>query len=71
VLKKTIVDYVRLFSEKDFWNDLKKDSLLIIHGNATDIILTKVSWNYFAELILHSKYLVYKDATHGLFIMVV
>lgn len=67
---KATVDCVRSFSETDFREDLKKIKVpvLIIHGDADDIVPIKVSGNKTAELIPHANYMVYKDAPHGLFI---
>lgn len=67
---KATADCVRSFSETDFREDLKKIKVpvLIIHGDADDIVPIKVSGDKTAELIPHAKYIVYKDAPHGLFI---
>lgn len=67
---KATIDCVRSFSETDFRNDLKKITIpvLIIHGDADSIVPIKVSANKTAELIPHAKFIVYKNAPHGLFI---
>lgn len=67
---KATVDCVRSFSETDFRNDLKTINIpvLIIHGDADDIVPINVSGDKTAELIPHAKYIVYKNAPHGLFI---
>ncbi len=67
---KASVDCVRSFSETDFREDLKKIKVpvLIIHGDADDIVPIEASGDKTAELILHAKYIVYKGAPHGLFI---
>jgi len=67
---KGTVDCVRSFSETDFREDLKKINIpvLIIHGDADDIVPIELSGNKTAELIPHAKYIVYKNAPHGLFI---
>lgn len=67
---KATVDCVRSFSETDFRDDLEKIKIpvLIIHGDADDIVPIKVSGDKTAALIPHAKYIVYKDAPHGLFI---
>lgn len=67
---KATVDCVRSFSETDFRDDLKKIKVpvLIIHGDADEIVPIEVSGNKTAELIPHAKYIVYKGAPHGLFI---
>lgn len=67
---KATADCVRSFSETDFREDLKKIKVpvLIIHGDADDIVPIKVSGDKTAELIPHAKYIVYKGAPHGLFI---
>ncbi len=63
-------DCVRSFSETDFRKDLKKIKVpvLIIHGDADDIVPIEASGDKTAKLIPHAKYIVYKDAPHGLFI---
>jgi pimeloyl-ACP methyl ester carboxylesterase len=67
---KATVDCVRSFSETDFREDLKKITtpVLIIHGDADDIVPIEASGNKTAELIPHAKYIVYNGAPHGLFI---
>jgi len=67
---KATIDCVHSFSETDFRNDLKKINIpvLIIHGDADKIVPIDVSGNKTAEIIPHAKYLVYKNAPHGLFI---
>ncbi len=67
---KATTDCVRSFSETDFRKDLSKIKVptLIIHGDADKTVPIKVSGNKTAELIPHAKYIVYKDAAHGLFI---
>lgn len=67
---KATLDCVRSFSETDFRDDLKKIKIpvLIIHGDADNIVPIKASGNKTAELIPQAKYIVYKDAPHGLFI---
>ena len=67
---KATVDCVRSFSETDFREDLKKINIpvLIIHGDADDIVPIHVSGDKTAALIPHAKYIVYKNAPHGLFI---
>lgn len=67
---KATVDCVRSFSETDFREDLKKINIdtLIIHGDADTIVPIEVSGNKTSELIPNCKYIVYKNAPHGLFI---
>lgn len=67
---KATIDCVHSFSETDFRNDLKKINIpvLIIHGDADKIVPIDVSGNKTAELIPQAKYIVYKNAPHGLFI---
>ena len=67
---KATTDCVRSFSETDFRKDLSKIKVptLIIHGDADKTVPIKVSGNKTAELMPHAKYIVYKDAAHGLFI---
>jgi pimeloyl-ACP methyl ester carboxylesterase len=67
---KATIDCVHSFSETDFRNDLKKINIpaLIIHGDADKIVPIDASGNKTAELIPHAKYIVYKNAPHGLFI---
>jgi len=67
---KATVDCVRSFSETDFRNDLKTIDIpvLIIHGDADDIVPINVSGDKTAALIPHAKYIVYTNAPHGLFI---
>lgn len=67
---KATVDCVRSFSETDFRDDLKKMTIpvLIIHGDADKTVPINISGNKTAKLLPHAKYIVYKDAPHGLFI---
>ncbi len=67
---KATVDCARSFSETDFRDDLKKIKIpvLIIHGDADDIVPIKASGDKTAAMIPHAKYIVYKGAPHGLFI---
>jgi pimeloyl-ACP methyl ester carboxylesterase len=67
---KASIDCVHAFSETDFSNDLQKINIpvLIIHGDADKIVPISGSGNKTAELIKQAKYIVYKDAPHGLFI---
>ena len=67
---KATVDCVRSFSETDFREDVKKITVpvLIIHGDADKTVPINVSGSKTAELLPHAKYIVYKDAPHGLFI---
>ena len=67
---KASIDCVRSFSETDFRTDLIKINVpvLIIHGDADDIVPIKVSGDKTAALIPHAKYIVYPNAPHGLFI---
>lgn len=67
---KASIDCVHAFSETDFINDLQKIDIpvLIIHGDADKIVPINGSGNKTAELIKHAKYIVYKNAPHGLFI---
>ncbi len=67
---KATVDCVRSFSETDFRNDLRKINIpvLIIHGDADDIVPINVSGDKTAALIPHAKYIIYTGAPHGLFI---
>ena len=67
---KATIDCVHSFSETDFRNDLKKINIpvLIIHGDADVIVPIGASGDQTAELIPHAKYIIYKNAPHGLFI---
>ncbi len=67
---KATTDCVRSFSETDFREDLAKIKVpvLIIHGDDDRTVPIKVSGDKTAELIPHAKYIVYKNAPHGLFI---
>lgn len=67
---KATADCVRSFSETDFREDIQKINVpvLIIHGDADDIVPIQASGNKTAELIPQAKYIVYNDAPHGLFI---
>jgi pimeloyl-ACP methyl ester carboxylesterase len=67
---KATVDCVRSFSETDFRDDLKKINIpvLIIHGDADKIVPINISGDKTAAIIPRAKYLVYKNAPHGLFI---
>jgi non-heme chloroperoxidase len=67
---KATTECVRSFSETDFRNDLAKINVpaLIIHGDADTTVPIAISGNKTANLIPGSKYLVYKNAPHGLFI---
>jgi len=67
---KATIDCVRSFSETDFREDLKKIDIpvLIIHGDSDDIVPIDVSGKKTAELIPHAKFIIYKNAPHGLFI---
>lgn len=61
---------VRSFSETDFRNDLTKIDVpvLIIHGADDQTVPIAISGNKTAKSIPKAKYIVYKDAPHGLFI---
>jgi pimeloyl-ACP methyl ester carboxylesterase len=63
-------DCVRSFSETDFRNDLTKIDVpvLIIHGDADQTVPIAISGNKTAKSMPKAKYIVYKDAPHGLFI---
>ncbi len=67
---KASIDCIRSFSETDFREDLKqlKMPVLIIHGNADNIVPIKLSGDKTSELIPTAKYIVYEGAPHGLFI---
>lgn len=67
---KATVECVRSFSETDFRDDLKKINIpvLIIHGDADLTVPIHLSADKTAGLIPKAKYIVYKDAPHGLFI---
>lgn len=67
---KATVDCVRSFSETDFSADLKNITVpvLIIHGDADKTVPIKVSGDKTAAFFPNGKYIIYKDAPHGLFI---
>lgn len=67
---KATVDCVRSFSETDFRGDIKKIMVpvLIIHGDADKTVPIKASGDKTAAILPHAKYIVYKNAPHGLFI---
>lgn len=67
---KATKDCVRSFSETDFREDIKKITIpvLIIHGDADKNVPIEASGDKTAALLPHAKYLVYKNAPHGLFI---
>ncbi len=67
---KATIDCVRSFTETDFRADLKNIAkpVLIIHGDADKTVPIEISGNKTAEIISHAKYIIYKDAPHGLFI---
>lgn len=67
---KATVDCIRSFSETDFREDIKKINVpvLIIHGDADKTVPIKASGDKTAAMLPHSKYIVYKNAPHGLFI---
>ena len=67
---KATVDCVRSFSETDFREDIKKITVpvLIIHGDADKTVPIKASGDKTAAMLPHAKYIVYKNAPHGLFI---
>jgi len=67
---KATVDCVRSFSETDFREDIKKIAIpvLIIHGDADKTVPIKASGDKTAAMLPHAKYIVYKNAPHGLFI---
>jgi pimeloyl-ACP methyl ester carboxylesterase len=67
---KATIECVRSFSETDFRDDLKKINIpvLIIHGDADKTVPIHLSADKTAALIPNAKYLIYKDAPHGLFI---
>ena len=67
---KATVDCVRSFSETDFREDIKKIMVpvLIIHGDADKTVPIKASGDKTAAILPHAKYIVYKNAPHGLFI---
>lgn len=66
---KATIDCVRAFSETDFREDLKKIDIpvLIIHGDADEIVPINVSGDKTAALIPEATYLIYEGAPHGLF----
>jgi len=66
---KATIDCVRAFSETDFREDLKKIDIpvLIIHGDADEIVPINVSGDKTAALIPQATYLIYEGAPHGLF----
>jgi non-heme chloroperoxidase len=57
------------FAYTDFREDLPmvKVPTLIIHGDSDKTVPIEVSGNLTAKAIPHAKYIVYKDASHGLF----
>ena len=67
---KASADCIRSFSETDFRKDLKKINVpaLIIHGDADQTVPIAISGDKTATMLPHAKYIVYKDAPHGLFI---
>jgi len=67
---KATTECVRSFSETDFRNDLTKINVpvLIIHGDADQTVPIAISGNKTAKALPKAKYIVYKDAPHGLFI---
>lgn len=67
---KATVNCVRSFSETDFREDIKKITVpvLIIHGDADKTVPIKASGDKTAAMLPHAKYIVYKNAPHGLFI---
>lgn len=67
---KATVDCVRSFSETDFREDLKKITVpvLIIHGDADKTVPIEASGDKTAAMLPGAKYIVYKNAPHGLFI---
>lgn len=67
---KATVDCVRSFSETDFQEDIKKIMVpvLIIHGDADKTVPIKASGDKTVAILPHAKYIVYKNAPHGLFI---
>ena len=67
---KATIDCVRSFSETDFRDDIKKitQPVLIIHGDADKTVPINVSGDKTAALLPHAKYIIYKNAPHGLFI---
>jgi non-heme chloroperoxidase len=67
---KATIDCVRSFSETDFRDELEmiKIPVLIIHGDADDIVPIKLSGDKTAKIISHATYKVYENAPHGLFI---
>ncbi len=67
---KATIDCVRSFSETDFREDLKKITVpvLIIHGDADKTVPIEASGDKTAAMLPYAKYIVYKNAAHGLFI---
>ncbi len=67
---KASTECVRSFSETDFRNDLTKIDVpvLIIHGDADQTVPIAISGNKTAKSLPKAKYMVYKNAPHGLFI---
>ncbi len=67
---KATVDCVHSFSETDFREDIKKITVpvLIIHGDADKTVPIKASGDKTAAMLPHAKYIVYRNAPHGLFI---
>jgi len=67
---KATTECVRSFSETDFRDDLTKINVpvLIIHGDADQTVPIAISGNKTAKSLPKAKYIVYKDAPHGLFI---
>lgn len=67
---KVTVDCVRSFSETDFREDIKKITVLVlvIHGDADKTVPIEASGDKTAALLPEAKYIVYKNAAHGLFI---
>ena len=61
---------VRSFSETDFRADLTKIDVptLIIHGDADQTVPIAISGDKTAKALPKAKYIVYRDAPHGLFI---
>ena len=67
---KATVDCVKSFSQTDFRSDLKMIDVptLIIHGDDDKTVPIEASGDRTAQMLPNSKYLVYQDAPHGLFI---
>lgn len=67
---KATMECVRSFSGTDFRKDLTKIDVpvLIIHGDADQTVPIAISGNKTAKSLPEAKYIVYKDAPHGLFI---